>query len=81
MHDNLLKELFEMISQKPNSENPMYSDEINSRENAVFDKYLPDIKEDAAARSDAELDFVTLFWDYAEKGFIAGFNAAKELIR
>lgn len=67
MYDNLLKELFEMISQKPNSENPMYSDEINSRENAVFDKYLPDIKENAAARNDAELDFIALFLGLCRK--------------
>lgn len=81
MYNNLLDDLFEIISSKDKSENPIESNELSRHAKELFDKYLPNSSEDIGTRNDAELDFIGLFWDYAQKGFAAGFNAAKELLK
>ena len=76
----LLNAIFQAIMDDNPTDSKLDPYELNAKFDKIFDKYLPDLKDDYDTRNDGEMEFVAIVHEYMENAFNVGFNTAVQLL-
>lgn len=76
----LLSAMFQAIMDGDPTDSKLDTYELNAKFDKIFDKYLPDSKDDYDTRNDGEMDFIAIVHEYMENAFNVGFNTAVQLL-
>ncbi|MCM1007357.1 MAG: hypothetical protein NC485_05365 [Ruminococcus flavefaciens] len=76
----LLNAMFQAIMDEKPADSRLDPHKLNVKFDKIFDKYLPDLKDDYDTRNDGEMEFVAIVHEYMENAFNVGFNTAVQLL-